>query len=231
MGFSTYLGIDTYDIDYAERVCVNALKQVGYSDDEISNFRADVRWQLEETTFSFIFTDFSDEIIHQLYSAAAKAIEKKNIKVKVKSDFVGTSMWIDGKAIGEKWKYRVGAEKKSESQKVKRTFDSNDLEKHIPYHMRFKSCEILEDEKALYWVTQCFFTANDLKTFQEAISNYTDIDKAYVTVRDFSSYEFEDDKARNVLAIITRDSIDYSGYLDEVKQRGITGIDLQEEVV
>ncbi len=86
-----------------------------------------------------------------------------------------------------------------------------EFEKQIPNNMRFKDYSSVGDD--LYWITQEVFTQADLIKFQEAL-NKTDVEKAYVTVRDFSNYVFENDLAKNNLVIITKDSINYNGYLE-----------------
>ena len=90
-------------------------------------------------------------------------------------------------------------------------FNDIEFEKQISYNMRFKETSFVED--GLYWITQEGFTQADLIKFQEAL-NKTDIEKAYITVRDLSNYVFEDDLAKNNLVIITKDSINYTGYLE-----------------
>ena len=100
------------------------------------------------------------------------------------------------------------------TEENKEKFSAVEFEKEFPHNMRFKETSIVENN--LYWVTQELFTENDLKLFQEAFKK-TDFEKAYVTVRDLSNYNFEDDLGKNVFAIVTKDNINYTDYVDSIK--------------
>ena len=99
-------------------------------------------------------------------------------------------------------------------------FSGVEFEKNVPHEMRFKEYDIVNTND-LYWVTQQPFSLNQLNQFAEAFKN-TKFSKAYVTVRDFSTYDFERDNARNVFAIIDKynDIIDPTGYVEAVKKEG-----------
>ena len=101
----------------------------------------------------------------------------------------------------------------------KNTFSGIDFEKNIPHVMRWKEYSKV-NENDLYWVTQQFFTEDDVKKFAEAFKE-TNFDKAYVTVRDLSTYQFDVDSKRNVLVIINKDgTYDMSGYINACKEDG-----------
>ena len=76
------------------------------------------------------------------------------------------------------------------------------LEEQIPYNMRYKVCNTISSDdarkKTLYWVTQEFFTEEDLNKFVEALKNVA-YDDAYITVRDLSVYDFNTDLKNGVL--------------------------------
>ena len=94
-------------------------------------------------------------------------------------------------------------------------FDSEKFESNIPYNMRFKNCEQMDRD--LYWVTQGVFTKADLNKFKEALKD-TKFEKAYVTVRDLSEYNFEADLSKNVFAIVTKDNINDINYFEAAKK-------------
>lgn len=97
-------------------------------------------------------------------------------------------------------------------------FSGNEFEKTIPHRMRFKEYDSV-DEDTLYWVTQDAFGLSDLKIFANALTK-TPYSKAYVTIRDFSSYDFQEDLDRGVLAIVnTNGDIVADGYLNKAKER------------
>ena len=94
-------------------------------------------------------------------------------------------------------------------------FDSEKFESNIPYNMRFKNYEQMDRD--LYWVTQGVFTKPDLNEFKEALKD-TKFEKAYVTVRDLSEYNFEADLSKNVFAIVTKDNINDINYFEAAKK-------------
>ena len=106
---------------------------------------------------------------------------------------------------------------KAETSEKSISFSSLDFEKKIPNGMRFKNNSLVEDNAALYWVTQEIFTEADLDKFQAALKD-TDIEKAYVIPRDLSGYSFEDDMRNNApFAVVTKDSISCKDYIDKIK--------------
>lgn len=106
---------------------------------------------------------------------------------------------------------------KAETSEKSISFSSLDFEKKIPNEMRWKENSLVEDNTALYWVTQEIFTEADLDKFQAALRD-TDIEKAYVIPRDLSGYSFEDDMRNNApFAVITKDSISCKDYVDKIK--------------
>lgn len=99
-------------------------------------------------------------------------------------------------------------------------FDSNEFEKLIPHGMRYKQAEVVNDNE-MYWVTQNIFTSVELQQFQKAIREYDgNIEKFYVTSRDISSYNFEDDRANKVLAVVTPNSIQQDDYVKAIQEAG-----------
>ena len=101
-------------------------------------------------------------------------------------------------------------------------FNSIELEKLIPHHMRFKETDLVNGNE-MYWVTQEIFTAGDLRKFQQAVQSYDgDIKKFYVTPRDLSpSYSFEEDMENKVLAVVTPDTILQDDYIQAVRNEGL----------
>lgn len=99
-------------------------------------------------------------------------------------------------------------------------FNSIEFEKSIPHNMRFKDYEVLENSYDLFWVTQAPFDMNDLKQFQKALINDTPFAKAYVTVRDFSTYDPNEVNTKNIFAIVTFDKIDATGYMKACEEEG-----------
>ena len=69
------------------------------------------------------------------------------------------------------------------------------FDKNIPSTMRFKEYHVVDD--ILYWVTQEPFDELDLRHFIDALEN-TYLKKAYIVVRDVSSYDLKKDMAKQV---------------------------------
>ena len=91
---------------------------------------------------------------------------------------------------------------------------TSEFESRIPHNMRFKQFDSL-DNGELYWVTQEFFDLADLQTFAKSLGEFG-YDKAYVTTRDFSGYDFDEDLARDVFAIAYSDgTCDIEDYANE----------------
>lgn len=115
------------------------------------------------------------------------------------------------------------------NEKTTISFSSLDFEKKIPNGMRWKGNSIVEDNTALYWVTQEIFTEADLDKFQAALRD-TDIEKAYVIPRDLSGYSFEDDMRNNApFAVVTKDSISCKDYIDKIKSVYHEDVSKQQE--
>ena len=103
--------------------------------------------------------------------------------------------------------------------KPDKSFSGIEFEKKIPHNMRFKEYDVLDNSLDLYWITQQVFNMEDLKQFQKAFKD-TPFVKAYVTVRDFSTYNPKEIETNNVFAIVTKNSIDATGYKEACKERG-----------
>ena len=86
--------------------------------------------------------------------------------------------------------------------------------KSIPWNMRYKLYETVEDDN-LYWVTQNFFDKYDIEQFAEEFKKL-DFEKAYITVRDLSTYDFDTDMKNKVLVIIDKDNIYSEDYLNKI---------------
>lgn len=118
-----------------------------------------------------------------------------------------------------KWKDVNIIEENKSNLKETSYFDSMDFEQNIPHKMRFKEYDVV-DYNNLYWVTQEPFSNKDLEEFVNAFKN-TPFTKAYITVRDFSTYDFDKDKNANVFAIVDKSGIvDTSGYDKALKDAG-----------
>lgn len=119
---------------------------------------------------------------------------------------------------------------KAETIEKSISFSDLDFEKKIPNEMRCKAYDIVEDNTALYWVTQEIFSEDDLDKFQAALRD-TDIEKAYVIPRDLSGrYSFENDMANNTpFAVVTKDSISCKDYIDKIKSVYHEDVSKQQE--
>lgn len=123
-----------------------------------------------------------------------------------------TMMLVSGKPIKE------NKEVKTESEKDK-VFNGVEFEKNIPHNMRFKQYDVVNTFD-LYWITQAPFSKSELDEFVKAFKE-TQFGKAYVTVRDFSTYDFPTDLSKNVFAVVSKDGgIDISGYEKHLKKAG-----------
>lgn len=84
-------------------------------------------------------------------------------------------------------------------------FSMLDFEECLPYNMRCKHYSILEDDTVLYWVTQDEFDEGDLERFACVLGVKTPFKKAYIVLRDYSSYDLNKDiknRNRNHLRIV-----------------------------
>lgn len=102
-------------------------------------------------------------------------------------------------------------------------FDGIKFESKIPHRMRYKEYDPDLPEpyqNSLYWVTQDFFTKEDIEKFKKALLK-TDFDKAYVTVRDLSSYIFRKDKDEDVFVIIDNETgdVEYGANFELLEDR------------
>ncbi len=108
-----------------------------------------------------------------------------------------------------------------EAQEQLPRFDSIEFEKLIPHEMRFKEVDLVNDNE-IFWVTQEPFTIEQLREFQQAVRDYDgDIKRFYVTPRDLSGYNFEEDLARKVLAVVTPDTILKDDYVRAMREEGL----------
>ena len=79
-------------------------------------------------------------------------------------------------------------------------FNAVKFEKLIPHEMRYKQYDVTEDG-ILYWVTQEMFTSKDVEIFRNALKA-AGFEKAYLIVRDYSSYDLETDLASRKIQTI-----------------------------
>ena len=102
-------------------------------------------------------------------------------------------------------------------------FSGVEFEKNIPREMRFKEYRTDTSDDSipagsLYWVTQEPFDKEQFKQFGEALKN-TRFDRAYVTVRDLSVYDYNKDEAEGVLAVIDKEgNMDFDSYWSQAYQ-------------
>ena len=100
-------------------------------------------------------------------------------------------------------------------------FDFIEFEKLIPHKMRFKEADFVNGNE-MFWVTQEPFTVEQLREFQHAVRTYdSDVKKFYVTPRDLSDYNFEEDLARKVLAVVTPDTMLKDDYVRAMQEKGL----------
>ena len=106
-------------------------------------------------------------------------------------------------------------------EEISKAFSGMDFEQLIPHEMRFKEYDFVDDNQSLYWITQQPFSLKDLEAFKDVFKN-TRFKKAYVTVRDFSTYNKDKDMRNGVLAIIDNETgtVDAEDYINEVKKNG-----------
>lgn len=126
----------------------------------------------------------------------------------------------DKKADGELEKKTEGRTLKEDQSKAKELeFSSLEFEKQIPNVMRWKEWSVVNDLD-LYWITQQFFNEEDVKAFAEAFKT-TGFDKAFVTVRDLSTYEYVRDLASKVFVVVNKDgTYDMTDYLNTCESEG-----------
>ena len=95
-------------------------------------------------------------------------------------------------------------------------FSSSKLEKNIPNNMRWKEWDIVDNGKALYWITQQPFDKDDLDKFKKELDN-TPFEKAYVMTRDVSTYDYKEDKKNgNLQEIVKGKDIKYTPLMEEM---------------
>lgn len=107
-------------------------------------------------------------------------------------------------------------------------FSGVEFEEKIPHRMRFKQWDIIindiDEGHDLYWVTQQFFGKEEVEQFAKAFKELP-FDKAYVTVRDLSTYQFNEDEKNKVFVIINNhgraaERINSYNYENKIKENG-----------
>lgn len=100
-------------------------------------------------------------------------------------------------------------------------FSGVEFEKNIPHEMRFKEYDTINNDKDLYWVTQEPFTKEMADKFANEFKKQNRFENAYVTVRDFSNYQYKDDVQKGNLVKFNKDgSYDDSGYKSKMNEYG-----------
>lgn len=150
-----------------------------------------------------------------------KEVKEEFLDANINVDTGDISPNLDLGGLGALAGLVASEEEKESTEKLEEDskFDSIDFEGKIPRVMRFKEHSVVNDND-LYWVTQQFFNEDDVKQFAEAFKE-TSFNKAYVTVRDLSTYDFDVDMRHKVFVIINKDgSYDMSDYIDTCELDG-----------
>lgn len=158
------------------------------------------------------------DIIHESF----KNLHQKDIKALediCNSNNMQLDDYLYNQGYGDFEDYISELEELNDVRSKNDSFDSLEFEKKLPHNMRFK--EAYTSDNNLYWVTQEFFTQEDLVAFQNAFKE-TSFDNAYITTRDLSKhYDFAEDMANNVLAVVTKIGIYPADYFEAVEKIGM----------
>lgn len=194
-----------------------AKKSVSISDNEIKKLIAKY---LKDN--NGIFTDDSKyDIIEKITGISNIAKMPKDIVERVNkvvnkvfnvSKFENSSTEIEDE--DEYYELEEAKEIKTEGNYKVDSFSGIEFEKNIPYEMRFKEYSIVEDDTTLYWITQEFFGKKDLEEFSKAFKD-TEFEKACVTVRDLSTYNYNKDMAGKLLVVLDKEGNIYSKDYEE----------------
>ena len=109
---------------------------------------------------------------------------------------------------------------------INESYSIDKFEASIPHNMRFKEFDYLstnndDNEDLLYWICQEEFSKEDFIKFITEASKL-DVDKVAVTTRDFSSYDYDIDNKRGVLAKadLINKKFNYTNYDNTCKKMG-----------
>lgn len=117
--------------------------------------------------------------------------------------------------------YKAKKQSNNKIETENKSFSSIEFEKNLPHEMRFKETYSVNDGKDLYWVTQEPFTNEMLNNYAEEFKKQGRYEKAYITTRDFSGYDYNDDVKRNTLAVIDKNgNINDNGYEKQMNNAG-----------
>ena len=169
-----------------------------------------------DSDYEKILKRLADNFLTEEYLEQANKAHKEGSIYECKGPFEFNEHWEDDE---EDDYYGESKGLKTESEEQENKFNSIEFEKQIPNVMRWKEWDTVNNND-LYWVTQQFFNEEDVKQFAEKFKN-TKFDKAFVTVRDLSKYQYPKDLQNKVLVIINKDgSYDITDYLETCKERG-----------
>ena len=162
------------------------------------------------------YSELSKSDLKDFAKEALALIMDNNLVDEYIKDLKDNTIWADDEEDLEESKEVTESEEK---------FSGVEFEKNIPHVMRYKQYDVSENEngETLYWVTQQFFTLEELKQFQKAFISELANDKfgfteAYATVRDLSTYDLKEDYENGVLCYITKYDLDYEGYEEFCKE-------------
>ena len=155
--------------------------------------------------------EISKDEANSLYGAKQVAIQKLNVPKSKVSELAIEPAYNDDNLDDA-----PASNAQFEAADPEAKFSGVEFEKNIPHEMRFKEYDTMDNE--LYWVTQEPFNKRDLLDFAKALQE-TRFEKAYVTVRDLSTYDYNKDKENNVLAVVSAENgiEDFDGYWNEAK--------------
>ena len=197
---------------------------------QIETTQAEYEYHLGDTVYigadEYEILSFDDErvMLHDMqYPLFQKEVDRAEFDRKVQEN-----------PMNDHLKVTEPMSKQTTDEESEIRFSSIEFEKLIPYHMRFKETDLVNGNE-MYWVTQGIFNAGDLRDFQQAVKKYDgNIKKFYVTSRDISSYNFEEDMANKALATVTPDTILKDDYIHAIEKAGLSEYlysEISEEVV
>lgn len=119
------------------------------------------------------------------------------------------------------YEQKYGKQSNNKVEPESKTFSSTEFEKNLPHEMRWKETDSVNDGKDLYWVSQEPFTDEMLDKFAEEFKKQGRYEKAYITTRDFSGYDYNDDLKRDTMAVIDKKgNINDAGYEKQMNKAG-----------
>ena len=169
---------------------------------------------MDENSFSFFNTDKTDEIklndgiINNYF--LSQLMKDKDFSI----SFSPSLIHIFWHNFDDK-QFDLNISSFKQVDNISKDFDGSEFEKWLPKSMKFKTYSKVNND--LYWVTEQFFSMEDLRIFQEELSK-TKYNKAYITARDLSlSFDFDEDMADGILIEVTKDNIILNDYFNKKK--------------